>query len=95
MADGGADLEGDGGAGGDGEGVGGTDAGVTLVAGHEGGVDIGDRAVGVVVLSDADGVPLGLGNAVVLGTREGIVGLSASSGEDREGGGSLHLDGGE
>lgn len=95
VVDGGVDLEGDGGVGGDGEGVGGIDVGVMFVVGYEGGVDIGDWVVGVVVLSDVDGVLLGLGNVVVFGIREGIVGLSVSSGEDCEGGGSFYFDGGE
>lgn len=61
MVDVGRDGEGDAAAGGHGEGLGGGLARVELVAGHGGGRDVLDGAIGVVVRCAAGELPVGCG----------------------------------
>ena len=67
-------VEGDGAAGRDRQGPGGAGTGVQLVARHERGVDIGDRAVGVPVLRRANHLPITRAGTIVGNAREGVCG---------------------
>lgn len=89
-----AGHEGEVGAGLDVKDLGGGNTGVALVAGHGLRVDIGDGAVGVVVLGDADVLPLARDNSIVLGLVEGVVSLGSGRGQEgNRGSAELHGDG--
>ena len=77
VADGSVDREGDGTAGFDGDDLGCAGAYVSLVAGHCRRGNVLDGAVGLVVLGDADGFPLGGGHTVDCGLGECVLLLLA------------------
>ena len=79
-----ADGDGDGAAGTDAEGLRRALAGVHLVACHGSGVEVGDGAVGILVLGQADRGPVGGACTVVDGAGERVVRVDTGRCEERE-----------